>query len=173
MKKQIDEPKEGMLTQSMDAGTEGFDEFQTILLNKSRKRTDNQKRRIDLLMFKYQMEDYLSSDKAEEKTAGDFLREILKKLQIRQKQFAEYIGMKPSNLSKILSGERPVNYDLALIFSRLFSHSPMLWVEIQAKNELKRLMKAERSKYSIYSLNQLVEESKASYRTKDGKKDDN
>jgi len=172
MKKQIDEPEEGMLTQSMDVGSEGFDEFQAILLNKSRKRTDDQKRRIELLMLKYQMEDYLASDKTEEKTAGDFLREILKKLQIRQKQFAEYIGLKPSNLSKLLSGERPINYDLALIFSRLFNHSPMLWVEIQAKNELKRLLKAEKNKYSVYSLNQLVEEAKVGYKAKGGKKED-
>ena len=61
MKKQIEEPQEGMLTHRMDVGTKGFDDFQAILLNKSGKRTENQKIRINLLTLKYQMEDYLSS----------------------------------------------------------------------------------------------------------------
>ncbi|MEN8227599.1 MAG: HigA family addiction module antitoxin, partial [Bacteroidota bacterium] len=130
--------------------------FQAILLQKSRKRTDNQKRRIDLLTLKYQMEDYLNSDKSEVKSAGEFLKTILKSLHIQQKQFAEYIGIKPSNLSKLINGERTINYDLALIFGRLFNHNPMLWIEIQAKNELNRLANAERNKYSSYSLNDLM-----------------
>ena len=91
-------------------------------------------------------------------------------MHIRQKQFAEYIGLKPSNLSKLISGERTINYDLALIFSRLFNHSPMLWIEIQAKNELNRLLNAERNKYSIYSLNELIEEPEEKYNTKNKKK---
>lgn len=165
------EPEGSMLTESMDVGTSGFDDFQAILLNKSRNRTDDQVRRIELLAIKYQMEDYLASEKGEEKTAGEFLKEILRKLQIKQNQFAKYIGLKPSNLSKLISGERPINYDLALIFSRLFNHSAMLWIEIQAKNELKRLVNAENEKYSIYSLNELVRESKAPYNKKDKKKE--
>ena len=43
MKKQIEEPQEGILTQSMDVGTRGFDDFQAILLKKSRERTEDQK----------------------------------------------------------------------------------------------------------------------------------
>ena len=160
MKKRLEEPKETALTQKMDPGTQGFDEFQAILLGKSRERTENQKIRIDLLTLKYQMEDYLNSDDSQEKSAGDFLKLILKTLEIQQKQFAEYIGLKPSNLSKLINGERSINYDLALIFGRLFNHNPMLWIEIQAKNELSRLLHAERKKYSIYSLNDLIRDHK-------------
>lgn len=160
MKKRIEETQENMLTQRMDVGTQGFDDFQAILLSKSRKRTENQKRRIDLLTIKYEMEDYLNLDKSEVKSVGEFLKNILKTLKIQQKQFAEYLGLKPSNLSKLISGERTVNYDLALIFGRLFNHNPMLWIEIQAKNELNRLLHAERKKYSVYSLNDLVKEHK-------------
>lgn len=160
MKKRIDETQENMLTQRMDVGTQGFDDFQAILLKKSRKRTENQKRRIDLLTIKYEMEDYLNLDKSEVKSVGEFLKNILKTLKIQQKQFAEYLGLKPSNLSKLISGERTINYDLALIFGRLFNHNPMLWIEIQAKNELNRLLHAERKKYSVYSLNDLVKEHK-------------
>lgn len=167
MKKQIKEPQESRLTQRMDIGTQGFDDFQAILLKKLRKGAENQKRRIDLLTLRYQMEDYLTTNKTNEESAGEFLRTILKTLNIQQKQFAEYIGLKPSNLSKLISGERTINYDLALIFGRLFNHNPMLWIEIQAKNELTRLLHAERNKYSVYSLNDLVREQKTRYSRSD------
>ena len=160
MKMQIEEPQEGRLTHSMDVGTKGFNDFQAILLKKSMQRTENQELRINLLTLKYQMEDYLTSDKTEEKSAGEFLKVILKTLQIQQNQFAEYIGLKPSNLSKLIKGERTINYDLALIFSRLFNHEAMLWIEIQAKNELNKLLHAKRNKYAVYSLNDLVKEHK-------------
>lgn len=160
MKKQIEEPKESTLTQKMDVGTKGFDDFQTILLGKSKERTENQKRKIELLALKYQMEDSLNSSQSSEKTAGYFLKLILKTLNIQQKQFAEYIGLKPSNLSKLINGERSINYDLALILGRLFNHNPMLWIEIQAKNELNRLLHTEREKYLIYSLNDLIKKHK-------------
>jgi hypothetical protein len=51
-------------------------------------------------------------------------------------------------------------HDLALIFSRLFNHEAMLWIEIQAKNELNKLLHAERNKYAVYSLNDLVKQHK-------------
>jgi len=156
MEKQKKEPQESMLTNQMDIGTQGFDDFQTILLKKSRARSDNQKRKIELLTLKYQMEDYINSNKPEMKTAGEFLKRILKSMHIQQNKFADYIGLKPSNLSKLINGERPINYDLALIFGRLFNHNPMLWIEIQAKNELQRLSHAKRKKFSDYSLNDLI-----------------
>ncbi len=156
MKKKLNEPKETALTQNMDVNTQGFDDFQTILLRKSKDRTENQRRKIDLLTLKYQMEDYLSTIESTDKSAGDFLKMILSALKVQQKQFAEYIGIKPSNLSKLIKGERSINYDLALIFGKLFNHDPMLWIEIQAKNELNRLLRAEQKKYSIYSLNDLL-----------------
>lgn len=160
MKNGMEEPQESLLTQRMDVGTQGFNDFQAILLNQSGKRTESQKRGIDLLTIRYEMEDYLISDKSEVKSVGEFLKTILRTLKIQQKQFAEYLDLKPSNLSKLISGERTINYDLALIFGRLFNHSPMLWIEIQAKNELNRLLHAERKKYSVYSLNDLVREPK-------------
>lgn len=148
--------EDNMLTNRMDIGTQGFDDFQTILLQKSRKRTDNQKRKIDLLTLKYQMEDYIVADEMEIKSAGEFLKTFLKSLHIQQNKFAEYIGLKPSNLSKLMTGERNINYDLALIFGRLFNHNPMLWIDIQAKNELNKLTNTEQNKYSNYSLNELI-----------------
>lgn len=154
--KHIEEPEEGTLTTKMDVGTKGFDDFQTILINKSKQRTENQKRRIKLLSFRYEMEDYVNSETNDFRPVGDFLKAILKLLHIQQNKFAEYIGLKPSNLSKLISGERSINYDLALIFGRIFNHDPMLWIEIQAKNEINKLEYSDKNKYSGYSLNDLI-----------------
>lgn len=156
MRKRIEEPQKSTLTEKMDIGTKGFDNFQAILLKKSKERTENQRRKIDLLTWKYQMEEYLSSEHTEERTVGYFLQIILQTLKIQQKEFANYIGLKPSNLSKLIKGERTINYDLAIKFGRIFSLSPMLWIEIQAKNELDKLRHAKSDKYSDYKLNDLI-----------------
>jgi len=158
MKKEIEDIKNGLLTNSMDIGTKGFDEFQAILLKKSKDRDAHQMRSIELLSLKYEMEDYIDSQEEEIKSAGYFLKLFLKSLQIQQNNFANYIGLKPSNFSKLLSGERSINYDLALIFGKIFNHNPMLWIKIQAKNELYKLVNTNKGKYYNYSLNDLISE---------------
>lgn len=162
MKKKAEDPKEGALTRGMDYGTPGFDEYQAVLLQKSRSRSAVQKQNVELLALKYQMEDYIASVGTREKTAGDFLKDFLGILDVQQKYFANYIGMKPSNLSKVIKGERPVNNNLALIFSRLFNHDPMLWIEIQAKNEMNRIRSAGKE-YETYTLGELLGEQAAAY----------
>jgi len=156
MGKKIKEPEKGILTNQMDINSNDFDKFQAKLLNRSRERSVEQKRNVELLALKYQIEEYLQSDKNEIKLAGAFLKQYLKTLQIKQTIFANYIGLKPSNLSKLLSGERPINYDLALILGKIFNVNPMLWIEIQAKNELNRLERAKDNKYYNYSLKDLI-----------------
>ena len=91
------------------------------------------------------------------KLPGEFLKQYLKTLGIPQKRFADYININPSNLSKLISGERPINYELAIILGKIFSNSPMLWIEVQAKNELNRIQKT-KNRYSNYSLKDLITE---------------
>jgi len=158
------EPHNGILTDPMDFGTKGFDEFQVILLDKSKNRSISQKRNIELLTLKYQMEDYLKSIDKEVIPAGEFLKLFLKSLKIQQNKFANYIGIKPSNLSKLIRGERPINYNLALIFGKIFNHNPMLWIEIQAKNELRKLFVSPKNNYHDYSLNDLISEPEENYK---------
>ena len=152
------EPTTGALTNRMDIGTDSFNEFQANLLNKSKERSIEQKRNIELLALKFKMEDYLKSEGHDVRLAGEFLKLYLKTLHIHQNKFANYIGLKPSNLSKLISGERPINYEFALIFGKIFNSDPMLWIEIQAKNELKKLKKIRSKKYQNYSLNDLITE---------------
>ena len=150
------EPTTGVLTNRMDTKTNEFDQFQAILLTKSKERSEEQKRHTEIMSLKFKMEDYLESEGQDISLAGEFLKLHLKALQIQQNKFADYIGLKPSNLSKLINGERPINYEMALIFGEIFNIDPMLWIEIQAKNELKKLKTSGRSKYQKYSLSDLI-----------------
>ncbi|MEM9338018.1 MAG: HigA family addiction module antitoxin, partial [Bacteroidota bacterium] len=137
----------GVLTEPMDAEQQEFDQFQAILLNRVRKQTQKQKRSVELMGLKFKMEDYLSSEpKGELKLVGEFLKAHLNVLRIQQNKFANYIGLKPSNLSKVIKGERPVNLEIALILGKIFNQDPMIWLEIQTKNELMKLSKLKAQK---------------------------
>lgn len=163
MDKNVNEPKTKVLTERMDFGSKGFHEFRSIIMQKAQERTPEQVQELELISIKYKMEDYLASSDAEELSVGYFIKLILKKLTIKQYQFAEYLRMKPSNLNKIIKGERPINYDLALIFGRLFNHDPMLWIEIQAKSAMLKMEKTDQKRYSVHTLANLLEETKVKY----------
>lgn len=158
-KKKYDEPSGGVLTDRMDTGTEEFNQFQAVLLNRINKQTVPQKRRIALMALKFKMEDYLQSEEKKEPTpAGEFLKSYLRILGIRQKRFAEYVGIQPSNLSKLLKGERPINFEMSLILGKIFNNEPMLWMKIQTRNELIKLSREKRKELRKYSLEDLIEE---------------
>ncbi|PWH85241.1 helix-turn-helix transcriptional regulator [Brumimicrobium oceani] len=114
------ENKAQVLTDRMDVGTKEFNEFQAILLNKSRERSIEQKKVVELMSLKFKMEDYLNSKDKHFKLVGDFLKEFLNAFEIRQNKFADYIGMRPSNLTKLIKGERALNHELALVFGTIF-----------------------------------------------------
>ena len=156
MNKKIKEPENGLLTNQMDVNSTDFAKLQAKLLNKSRERTQEQNLNIELLALKYKIEDYLNDENKEVKIAGEFIKQYLKVLRIKQNRFAEYIGIKPSNLSKLLKGERPINYELALILGKIFKVNPMIWIEIQAKNELLRLKRIKNQELFKYSLKDLL-----------------
>lgn len=154
---EIDSIKSGALTEQMDVGSAEFYEFQAILLNKSRKRTANQKLVVEFMAVKYQMEDYLNSESQEILNPGEFLKSYLRIIGVNHNKFAKYIGLQPSNFSKLINGERPINYELAFIFGEIFNVPAILWLKIQAKNELMLLKKASGGKFKKYSLKGLVD----------------
>jgi len=145
-----------VLTDRMDVGTKEFNEFQAILLNKSKKRSENQKRIIELMALKFKMEDYLNSKDTHSKLVGDFLKAYLNTFEIRQNKFAQYIGVGPANLNKLIKGERSLSHELALVFGKIFNNDPMLWLDIQNKNKLYRLSKTKKKHIKKYSLDDLI-----------------
>ena len=59
------EPNNGMLTNPMDTETDEFKDFQAIMWNKAKNRSEAQKREIELLSIKFQMQDCLESQETE------------------------------------------------------------------------------------------------------------
>lgn len=155
MNKLIDN-KAQVLTDRMDLGTVEFNELQAILLNKSKGRSDEQKKMVELMALKFKMEDYLNSKDKHSKLVGDFLKAYLNAFEIRQNKFAEYIGVRPSNLTKLIKGERSLNHELALVFGTIFNNDPMLWLDIQDKNKLYEVSQAKSKEIKKYSLDDLI-----------------
>ena len=93
------------------------------------------------MALKFKMEDYLRSDGKQSLLVGDFLKAYLSAFEIRQNKFAQYIGVRPSNLNKLIKGERALNHELALVFGKIFNTNAMLWLDIQDKNKLDELNK--------------------------------
>ena len=145
-----------ILIDRTDVGTDEFNEFQAILLNKSKERTKERNNLIELMALKFKMEDYLRSDIKQSILVGDFLKEYLAAFEIRQNKFADYIGVRPSNLSKLIKGERSLNHELTLVLSKIFNNDPMLWLDVQDKNKLNELSKSKRNEIKKYSLKDLM-----------------
>lgn len=154
--KQID-LETGALTIPMDIGSDAFKDFQLFIKSKSMSQTEGQRRLIKLMGLKFKMEDYLSHDSPEYISIGDFLKAFLSAAKIRQNKFAEYIGLQPSNFSKLLSGERKLNVEIALILGNIFDVSPSTWIGIQTKNELSEVSEEKMNSYSKYQLKALLE----------------
>jgi len=155
-KQENNKNKTQVLTDRMDVGTREFDEFQAILLNKSRERSNEQKKVVELMSLKFKMEDYLNSKDKHSKLVGDFLKDFLNAFEIRQNKFADYIGIRPSNLTKLIKGERSLSHELALVFGTIFQNDPMLWLDIQDKNKLYELSKVKKNEIKNYSLEDLI-----------------
>ena len=151
--------KSGVLTELMDSEHQEFDQFQAILFNKVTSQSHKQRVRVELMSLKIKMEDYLNSEyQTELKLVGEFLRAHLKVLKIQQNKFAHYVGLRPSNLSKVMKGERPLNSEMALILGQIFNQDPMIWLRIQTKNELIRLSKSKSDQLKQYKLEDLMEQ---------------
>jgi len=158
MSKNNVEPKDGTLTNSMDVNSKEFKEFQLFLNDKVSSLEDKEKLEIELFALQIKIEDYLNSSDVDSNmiTVGDFIRLYLERLNIKQNKLAKYIGLKPSNFSKILSGSRKVNFELSFILSHLFNLDPKVWMLIQVKNEYLELKKEKESHFQNYKLEDLV-----------------
>ncbi len=153
-------PKTGVLTNSIDPRNKEFVDLKLVLEKKAHELSEEQKLLLESYSLQVKMENYLEQDSSGETliTSGEFLRLFLKNLKIRQNKFAKYIGLKPSNLSKLLSGDRKLSIDLSLVLGSIFNMDPDLWLNIQTKNELIRLAESEKKDYSKFNLNDLVKE---------------
>ena len=106
------------------------------------------------------MEDYIkSTNESKPKLLGEFLKLYLDTLHIRQNKFANYIDIEPSNLNKVIKGERQITSEIALKIAKIFELDPLLLLEVQIKTELLKLMNTKSKQIGKYSLKDLLKES--------------
>ena len=118
--------------------------------------SDEEKRDNILFSYRMKMERYFNSDTDEIKEVGFFVKELIKSLNIKNKDFAKYINYEESNISAFLNGKRKVNPDLALKIAKIFKLDPILIMNIQSKNELKFFAKINEKKYVKYNIGDLL-----------------
>lgn len=145
----------GILTESMDIGTKEYADFKLLIRSKVAETSKDERIRISLLGLKYHMEDYLQS-KSKVIEVGFFVKQFINLIEIKQVEFAKYLELRPSNLSKILNGERRLTIELALILEKLSNIKAGLWLRIQNMNEIEKIQKANSKQISKYRLKELT-----------------
>jgi len=133
-----------------------FKELQDVISKRSLNQSKSKVIENKLLSLRFTMENYLHNNDNSYVEVGWFLKELLRRLEIKNKTFAEYIDFKESNLSALFSGRRKVNFDLALKLGKIFRIDPALWIHIQSKNELIKLKKELRNAYKNYNIKDLI-----------------
>ncbi len=142
----------------VDTNSEEFKELQRVIIEASKKIPPARRKRNLLLSLRLQMDTYLKKENPKEiLTLGHFLKQMVEVLDIKHKQFAEYIGYQESNLSALLNDKRKINTDLAMKFGEIFGIRPVVFLHIQSKNELLKIERQEGSKYKKYRLSDLLE----------------
>jgi addiction module HigA family antidote len=89
---------------------------------------------------------------------GAFLKKFITTIGLKQKLFAEYIGIKNSNLSTLLKGRRKLNLGIAIKLEKNFNTPSVLWLNIQNKNELLIFQNSNNSSYHNYNLDDLLKQ---------------
>ncbi len=152
---ELEKLKKGTLTEKMDLNTREYADFKLLIKSKVDSRSKDDRIEIAILGLKFEMEDYLTSNK-KNLSIGSFIKQFIEAVEIKQVRFAEFIGVRPSNLSKILNGERKLSLDLALILESLSKIKAEKWLMIQNRNQIFKIRKLKKDELSKYKLKQLI-----------------
>ena len=145
----------GILTESMDIGTKEYEDFKLLIRSKVAETPKDERIKISLLGLRYEIEDYLQSN-PKPIPVGSFIKKFIKLVEIKQIDFANYLEIRPSNLSKILNGERRLSIELAIILEKLSSIDAELWLRIQNQNEIRKIEKSNPKGMRKYRLKELI-----------------
>lgn len=147
--------KQGALTEKMNLQSTEYADFKLLIKSKVSFSSKDDRIEIAILGLKFEMEDYLASNK-KNTPIGSFIKQFIDAVEIKQVQFAEFIGVRPSNLSKILNGERRLSLDLALILESVSKIKAENWLMIQNRNEIFKIRKLKKGEFSKFKLKQLI-----------------
>jgi len=141
----------------VNTNSASFKALKDAILEQHKHQSKDEKIENKLLSLQLQMNAYLvDTTRTEMRLAGNFLKQFVEALGIKNKDFANYIGCEAANLSALYRGKRKINYDLAIKFGRIFGVKPTVWLNIQSKNELLKIKQKDINKYSKYNLKDLL-----------------
>jgi addiction module HigA family antidote len=141
-----------------ETNNEDLELFHNIIKEKFNSQSPEEKFRNILISIRFKMEEYLESNNPSKLiNVGYFIQEILDSLNIKSKNFAEYLNLKPSNFTSLIKGHRKLNVELALKLGAIFKEiPPQIWVNLQIKNELLKIKKEKSKEFKNYSLKALL-----------------
>lgn len=140
----------------VNVNSEEFKGLQEIIKLRSAELSNEEKEENALFSIKLDMYAYLENQNDELIEAGRFLNDLIKALKIKKKFFADYIQTRESNLSALFSGNRRINADLAIKLGKIFGLNPVVWINIQTKNDIDKMKKKNEKDYLNYSLDDLL-----------------
>ncbi len=141
----------------INTNSKDYKDLQKAVLEHAKKQSFHQKINYELISLKLQLESYIEKEEPSMIiSSGDFLRQYLKVINIKNKEFANYIEIEEANLSMIMKGKRKVNTELAYKLGQIFNVNPNYWLLIQSKNELLEIDNKRKAKFKKYQLNDLL-----------------
>jgi len=154
--KEFENMKEGQMTIPMDIGSEGFKDFQRFIKSKAESRTKEEKIFVEQMSLRFQIESYLREENSKLITIGSFLKMFLKNTGIKQTTLSKYIGVKPPNFTKLLTGERRINLEVALMLQNIIGVDASSILAVQTKSELLGVGKREKNRLLKFSIRDLL-----------------
>ena len=135
-----------------------YKDLQKAVQEHVKKQSFRQKINYELISLKLQIENYVEEiEPVAIVSPGDFLRKYLKAINIKNKEFANYIELEEANLSMIMKGKRKINTELAYKLGQIFNINPNYWLLIQSKNELLLIGNKQKTTLKKYRLNDLLQ----------------
>ena len=85
---------------------------------------------------------------------GELINDELQFRKIKQRDFANNIGMQPTMLNEIIRGKRPITAQIALILEKALGINADYWIRFQAQYELDTERIKERTKLKLQWIEQ-------------------
>ena len=117
----------------------GMEEVKSIIRREAEALSSVEKARIQIRGLGYELQHAVHQEAEEIPSPGEFLRRYLAVVGITQKEFAEFIEMKSSNLNAVIKGTRRIGFELSVTLGRIFEVDAALWLMLQNKYELSML----------------------------------
>ncbi len=158
IKEEFDYEDESNGTGIVNTTTEAFKEFHRLVTESANKQSKEQIVKNKIFSIKFRMEKYLNEDNLGYIIqSGEFLKQMLDLLGIRSIDLAEYLSLRPSNLSAIINGSRRISPELAVKLGYIFGIPSDFWTNIEGKNALMEIEKEKSSEFQKkYKLEDLV-----------------